>query len=241
MELCRAAAAEGIETIVATPHVLRGHWQNDSRELLEERIAELRAATGNTPKLLLGSEYFFAHDMNEVLQSGKAIVPLAGSRYILVEFDSHNIPPMIEQVFYRAQLDGWIPIIAHPERNAVFQARPELLMMLVRLGSKVQVTTASFLGDFGEEARQTAVELLHRNVVHIAATDAHNIKRRPPRVRAAREVVAELAGEEAAQALFVDNPRAVIERRGLVYDPDLPYTSTPDEGFLGRLRRFFKR
>lgn len=239
--LCRAAAAEGIETIVATPHVLRGRWQNDSRILLESRLAELRAALGDTPRLLLGSEYFFAHDMNEVLQSGHGIVPLAGSRYILVEFDSHNVPPMIEQPFYRAQLDGWIPLIAHPERNAVFQSRPGLLATLVRLGAKVQVTAASFVGDFGEEARAAAVDFLQRDLVHVIATDAHNLKRRPPRARAAREAVAEIAGGEVAQALFVDNPQTVIDGTTLVYDPDLPYTSAPEAGFLGRLRRLFKK
>lgn len=239
--LCRAAADEGIETIVATPHVLRGHWVNDSRALLEERLEELRAAIGDSPRLLLGSEYFFAHDMNEVLQSGKGIVPLAGSRMILVEFDSHNVPPMIEQPFYRAQLDGWTPLIAHPERNAVFQARPQLLESLVRLGAKVQVTAGSFLGDFGEEARAAAHEYLRRSIVHVIATDAHNLKRRPPRARESRRVIAEIAGEDVAQALFVDNPRAIIEGRGLVYDPDLPYTSTSQAGFLDRVRRLFKR
>lgn len=241
VELCRAAAAEGIETIVATPHVLRGRWQNDSRTLLETRLAELRSALGDTPRLLLGSEYFFAHDMNEVLQSGHGIVPLAGSRYILVEFDAQSVPPMIEQPFYRAQLDGWIPIIAHPERNAVFQSRPGLLATLVQLGAKAQVTSASLLGDFGEEARAAAVHFLHRNLVHVIATDAHNLKRRPPRVRAAREVVTEIAGADVAQALFVDNPRSVIDGTTLVYDPDLPYTSAPEAGFLGRLRRLFQR
>jgi protein-tyrosine phosphatase len=242
VELCNAAVADGIETIVATPHVLRGRWQNDSRPELEKRLAELRAAVGDRPRLLLGSEYFFAHDMNEVLQSGNAIVPLAGSRYILIEFDSHNVPPTIEQPFYRAQLDGWIPLIAHPERNAIFQAKPELLAFLVRLGAKVQVTAASFLGEFGDEARYAALEYLHRDLVHVVATDAHNLKRRPPRARAGRQIVTELAGEDIAEALFVDNPLAVIENRGLVYDPDLPYTSSPeDAGLLGRLRRLFKR
>ncbi len=158
--LCRAAADEGIEIIVATPHVLRGRWVNDSRPVLEERLAQLRTAIGDSPRLLLGSEYFFAHDMNEVLQSGRGIVPLAGSRTILIEFDTHNIPPLVEQPLYRAQLDGWIPLIAHPERNSVFQARPELLESLVRLGAKVQVTGSSFLGDFGEEARAAAREYL---------------------------------------------------------------------------------
>ena len=227
--------------MVATPHVLRGRWQNDSRPILEEAIAALREAAGDTPRLLLGSEYFFAHDMNEVLQSGKGIIPLAGSRYILIEFDAHAIPPMVEQPFYRAQLDGWIPLIAHPERNLVFQSKPELLASLVALGAKVQVTAASFLGDFGEEARKAAFLYLERGLVHVVASDAHNLKRRPPRVRAAREAVAGFSGSDVAQALFVDNPRSIISNIGLVYDPDLQYTSPADEGVLRRLRRLFKR
>jgi len=241
VELCQAAADEGIETIVATPHVLRGRWINDSRALLEQRLTELRAAIGDSPRLLLGSEYFFAHDMNEMLRSGKGIIPLAGSRTILIEFDAYNVPPLVEQPLYRAQLDGWMPLIAHPERNATFQARPELLESLVRLGAKVQVTGASFLGDFGEEARAAAHEYLRRDIVHVIATDAHNVKRRPPRAREARRAVSEIAGSDVAEALFVDNPRAIIEGRGLVYDPDLPYTSTSKSGLLGRLRRLFKR
>ena len=167
--------------------------------------------------------------------------PGVGGRDILVEFDSHNVPPMIEQPFYRAQLDGWIPLIAHPERNAVFQSRPGLLATLVRLGAKVQVTAGSLTGDFGDEARAAAVDFLHRDLVHIIATDAHNLKRRPPRVRAPREAVTEIVGADVTQALFVDNPRTVIDGTTLVYDPDLPYTSTAEAGFLGRLRRLFKK
>src|SRR6266851_9284435 len=96
VELCGIAAEEGIETIIATPHVLRGRWQNTSRAKLDALIEGLREKTGDKPRLLLGSEYFFAHDMTEVLSTGTGIVPLAGSRYVLVEFASHAVPPLIE-------------------------------------------------------------------------------------------------------------------------------------------------
>jgi len=65
VDLCQMSAEEGIETIVATPHVLRGRWKNTSRAQLEGLIADLQARAG-APRLLLGSEYFFAHDVAEV-------------------------------------------------------------------------------------------------------------------------------------------------------------------------------
>src|SRR5207244_12748704 len=61
-DLCRMSADEGIETIVATPHVLRGRWKNTSRAQLEAILADLQSRIGDAPRLLLGSEYFFAHD-----------------------------------------------------------------------------------------------------------------------------------------------------------------------------------
>ena len=116
---------------------------------------------GSSPRLLLGSEYFFAHDINEALAGG-TIVPLAGSRYVLIEFASNNIPPMVEQPLYRMQLDGWVPLIAHPERNMVFQAKPELLIALMQQGARTQITTASFAGKFGDKAQHAALDWLRR-------------------------------------------------------------------------------
>jgi protein-tyrosine phosphatase len=238
-EMCRMAADEGIETIVATPHVLRGRWQSFKPDELHARIETLREKSGDRPRLLLGSEYFFAHDMVEVLQAGSAIVPLAGSRYVLVELASNNVPPMIEQPLYRAQLGGWIPIIAHPERNLVLQSRPELVGELIEHGARMQVTAGSLTGDFGPAAQRAAQSWITQGLVHFVATDAHNTTKRPPRVQAAIAVLKDLAGPEVAEALTHRNPLAVIENRGLEYDPEPVQPAAG--GLLTRLRGFFGR
>jgi protein-tyrosine phosphatase len=237
VDLCRLAAADGIETIIATPHVLRGRWQNTSRELLEEKLAELQAAVGATPRLVLGSEYFFAHDMTDSLQKG-TIVPLAGSRYVLVEFASHAVPPLVEQPLYQARLGGWTPIIAHPERNLVFQSKPELLASLVANGSKTQVTASSLLGEFGPQARDCAAEWIEREMVHFVASDAHNRAKRPPQMSEASEVLREIAGNDVADALTRHNPAAVLENHGLPYDPEPK--PAPRRGVFDRLSKFWK-
>ena len=239
VDMCAAAAEEGIETIVATPHVLRGRWKTFGIPELEARIAELRRRVGESPRLVLGSEYFFAHDVVEELQRGDAIVPLASSRYILVELAANSVPPMIEQPFYRMQLEGWVPILAHPERNLVFQAHPGALAELVEHGVKTQVTAGSLTGEFGPQARQAAETFLRRNMVHFIATDAHNTAKRPPQVREPRAALEELVGSDVAEALMVHNPRAVVENKALPYDPEP--LDEPERGFFTRLRSFFAR
>jgi protein-tyrosine phosphatase len=239
VDLCRMAEEDGIETIVATPHVLRGRWQNDSPAALRQVCDELRSALGASPRLLLGSEYFFAHDMTELLATADCpIVPLAASRYVLVEFAAHAVPPLVEQPFYRAQLEGWTPIIAHPERNIVFQAKPELLESLIRVGAKTQVTAGSLVGEFGRDAERCATAWLRRGMVHVVASDAHNRAKRPPRMTAAAARVRELAGDDVADALFDRNPAAVVNGRALEYDPEpLPPAS---RGFFASLSKLWK-
>lgn len=236
VDLCRMAAEEGIETIVATPHVMRGRWENTSRETLEALVAELRERTGDSPRLLLGSEYFFAHDVNEALAAGE-IVPLAGGRYVLIEFAAHAVPPMVEQPFYRMQLDGWTPVIAHPERNVIFQSKPELLAKLIRIGARAQVTSASITGAFGRVARSAALEWIGQGLVHFVATDAHNTRKRPPIAREARRIVEEHAGADVAEALFVANPAAVVESRSLAWEPE----AVERPRMLDRVKRMFGR
>jgi protein-tyrosine phosphatase len=235
--MCRMAADEGIDTIVATPHVLRGRWPETPRAELERRFAELQTAVGTSPRLLLGSECFFGHDIAELMEGGNSILPLAGSRYVLVEFASNAIPPMVEQPFYRLQLGGWTPVIAHPERNVVFQAKPELLAQLIAHGARAQVTAGSLVGDFGEKAQRAATAWVQRGLVHFLATDAHNTTKRPPRAKAAIAALRELAGDEVAEALTYGNPRCVIENRPLEFEPDA--AEAVAHGFLHRLRAFF--
>ncbi|HYC62617.1 MAG TPA: CpsB/CapC family capsule biosynthesis tyrosine phosphatase [Thermoanaerobaculia bacterium] len=238
VDLCAAAAEAGIETIVATPHVLRGRWRVFSRLELQSRLDELRARVGETPRILLGCEYFFSHDMADVLREGTSVFALAGSRYVLLELPANSVPPMFNQPLYRAQLDGWLPILAHPERNTVFQANPEILAALIGHGLRVQLTATSLTGAFGSHARAAAETLLQRRLVHFVATDAHNTSKRPPRMAEALAALRELVGEEVATALTVDNPRAVIENRALPYDPEPQEVDSP--GLFTRLRGFFR-
>ena len=237
VDLCQAAKAAGIETIIATPHVLRGRWNPTPADTLHGLADTLAAKIGHAPQLVLGSECFFDHDVSGALRAG-TVIPLARSRYVLIEFASHNVPPMIAQAFYQLQLDGWIPVIAHPERNAIFQARPDLLASLIRSGAKTQITTGSFTGAFGGKAEKAAHAWLRQEWVHFAATDAHNTAHRPPIVAEAVRVITQIAGEKVLQSITVDNPRAVLEGKALPYDPEP--RAPENAGFLRGLGRWLR-
>ncbi|SUM31564.1 capsular polysaccharide synthesis enzyme [Staphylococcus gallinarum] len=50
------------------------------------------------------------------IEAGK-ITGINGSNYLLIEFPSNEVPVYTNKLFYEIQTMGYIPIIAHPERN----------------------------------------------------------------------------------------------------------------------------
>ena len=87
---------------------------------------------------------------------------------------------------------------------------PPAVAHLVSLGALAQVTAMSLTGDFGRRAQADASRLIEMGLVHFVASDAHDLKRRPPGLGRAWEAIAERWGEEAARELLADNPRAVV-------------------------------
>jgi protein-tyrosine phosphatase len=102
---------------------------------------------------------------------------------------------------------GIVPLLAHPERNASVQDRPDVLEPLVAAGALVQVTAASVDGRLGAAPQVAAQALIDRGLVHVLASDAH-----APQVRATglAGAVAALGDPALARRLTVDVPAAVV-------------------------------
>jgi protein-tyrosine phosphatase len=73
----------------------------------------------------------------------------------------------------------------------------------------------------GKTAERMAHRLLADRWVNFLATDAHNVKHRPPKMRAAYEMVAKKYGEAYAERICVENPLAVFEGRQLPAQEEL--------------------
>lgn len=219
--LCRAAAGEGIETVVATPHVLRDAWSNEEPAVRDGLILRLNTLLGGRPAVLAGCEYYFSSEMLELVERGSA-GPLTGlnrGQYLLVELPPSAPTRTTEAVFHELSILGVTPVVAHPERHPVFRREPRALERLLSLGAVAQLTAGSLLGDFGERAKASSNELLRRGLVSLVASDSHSLELRPPRLAAAREHVRRLWGEEAEQGLFEANPEAVLASRPMPWTP----------------------
>ena len=226
--LCRAAAAEGTTTIVATPHVLRDPWLNDDPAVRDRAVMKLNSMLEGEPTIVAGCEYYFSSDAVELVERGAAgpLIGLNHTRYLLLEFASVGIPPGTESIFHELALLGVTPVIAHPERSRFFAEEPGRLEKFVLRGSVAQITAGSLLGDFGEAPLAACEEFLRRGLVQLVASDAHSLNRRPPRLAAARRYVRRNWGPQSETGLFDLNPEALLRSDSLPWAPFSSSSST---------------
>jgi protein-tyrosine phosphatase len=218
-EMCRMAAADGIEYMVATPHA-NDHYAYDRAHLTQLRDY-LQSLVGPTPRLGLGCDFHMSYENLQDLIVHPERYLIETGPYMLVELSNYSIPVQIDDSYTRLLQMGITPVITHPERNPILQRTPKRVLQWVELGCAVQVTASAFTGRWGETAYRMAEWLLRHEALHGLATDSHDTKNRPPNLSAARDAVEELRGIKVAQALVDDNPRAVITGKRLSYFPDL--------------------
>jgi protein-tyrosine phosphatase len=230
--MCRAAATAGCEALVATPHQRRGVWWNGDLKTLEALRAELRAAVAPEIQVYSGGEIHVDRELlSEVarLQAGEetGILPLAGSRYLLLEFAASWTAQSAADLIHELIVTGWRPVLAHPELISFLAEDEAVIAHLVSLGATTQVTAMSLTGDFGRRAQLFVRRLVDRGLAHFVASDSHDLLRRPPGLARAFATLKERWGEATARALTTDNPRAVVEDRPLPPLPPMPQTEEP--------------
>lgn len=216
LAMVRMAVADGIRTIVATPHTLNGVYQN-SRTQIVDRVRQLQAAVdeaGLPLTLCPGSDVHICAGMAECVKNGQMTTLNDTGKYMLVEFPGQSIPPGYEEELFQLRLNGITSIVTHPERHPVLRNRLELMAELCRTGCLVQVTAMSVTGAFGTEAMESAHQMIRRRLVHFIATDAHSVDNRPPVLSEAAAIAAEILDDPAeAQAMVEERPRAVLDGR----------------------------
>jgi len=201
LAIARLALQDGVRRVVATPHWGEGAFTGTGAEI-QERVRTLQRellGRGVGLEILAGAELFLSPEV-PARCAEDPLLTLNGSRYLLVELPFRMVPPYAEQILFELQLQGIVPVIAHPERNAEITANPELLRKLVDRGALAQVTAGSLEGAFGSRVRRAAETLVKGRLVQIIASDAHSARGRPPRLEGAVRRAAQLVGDEAARA-----------------------------------------
>ena len=81
------------------------------------------------------------------------------------------------------------------------------------MGVRIQVNADSITGEGGWKAKRFVRRLIDERLVFCVGTDAHDPKRRPPRMKKAAEYVEKKCGEDYARRIFFSNPRIMLRKK----------------------------
>ncbi|MCQ8876518.1 capsule biosynthesis protein CapC [Pseudoalteromonas shioyasakiensis] len=215
LALLIVAKADGIERLVATPHIQPGRFNND-RTNLTHIFAKLKTAVSNANidiELGLAAEARLDSELINLIKLRQ--VPFIGkvesSDCLLLELPHSHVPLGYDK-FVRWLLNENIRVlIAHPERNRGIQKDYSYISKLIDLGCEFQLTASSIEGLWGQNAQSLGEKMLLNGHANYIASDAHSIKRRPAILSRAKEKVINLLGEHRAHKLFVANPKLLTE------------------------------
>jgi protein-tyrosine phosphatase len=184
LEMLRIAAADGITTIVATPHA--HHTRPAAIQRAVARLNTLSREYDLSVTVLAGSEVRVGPGIVERVRSGQ-LLTLNGSASILIELYLHDEWPLalVERALDRLLDAGLQPVLAHAERYPFVQHDPSALSSLIARGIPVQINAGALAFRADDRERLTAEWLLRARLAHLIASDAHNPRYRPPRLRAA--------------------------------------------------------
>lgn len=213
LEICRAAAADGIEVLAATPHVRHDH--ETTAEQMERGVEEVNAAAGDLIRIVPGGEVAL-EELSRPVEELRRFGLGGNPSYLLVETPYVGWPLDIGEQLFSLRVSGITPVLAHPERNPEVQERPELLEPLVASGALVQLTATTVDGRSGPRSRACARTLIDRGWAHLIASDAHEASIRAIGLRAAADTV----GGELGRWLTNNLPRAIVEQRPLPPRPE---------------------
>lgn len=234
-----ALRQSGVRALVATPH-LDGALTRQPEELAERlaeldagwrRLSELGAASFPDLELHRGVELMLNTPVPDLSDPR---LRLAGGPFVLIEFPYMAVPPNSAHFVAKLRMEGWRPIIAHPERYAGLDAKLEVVERWRRAGAHLQVNAGSLLGRYGAEAGRVALEVIERGWADYLGSDYH--ARGRVWLRSARESLEALGGEEQARLLMETNPARVLAGEAPVPVPPLQ----PRRGLWARIAKAFR-
>lgn len=191
LELLRKEAADGVRQIVLSSHF----------NPIDENVSEFRIRRNSSfrqlQKAIAGSELNGLFDLRPAAEirynpslleiEDLGTLCIDGTKVLLIEFSTQHYPEFVQDVFYRLQTKGYIPLMAHVERFPWLREKPEILYDLVCNGAYAQVNADSIVKS--RETLSFIRKMMKFGLIHCIGTDTHNMEKRPPHMKEAEKIL----------------------------------------------------
>jgi tyrosine-protein phosphatase YwqE len=175
LHLMKSMIDLGFQQFTATPHVMQDIWKN-TNETIAKAYTLLRSSLDenniNYP-LVAAAEYMVDENLEQLLKN-KSPLKTIRDNWVLIEISFLQPPLQLNNILFELQLQGYKPVLAHPERYLFYANNLKELIALKDMGCKLQSNLLSFSGYYGKEVLRFAERLVDQQLICLLGTDLHH-------------------------------------------------------------------
>lgn len=172
LELIKEIKKLGFSKIIGTPHTYNGIYDN-TNDTISKSYQSLSNKLNSNLNITFASEYMIENSLIERVKK-KTILTLKDN-YVLVEMSFIAPPINLYDIIYEIKVNGYIPILAHPERYLFIDSLKEFFK-LKKYGCLFQANLLSTTDYYGVNVRKNLDRLLKNNAIDFVGSDIHHTK-----------------------------------------------------------------
>ena len=175
VRLIKGMQALGYKKLITTPHILWDMYKNTNEiivekfQLLKKKLEEEKINVD----LEAAAEYYIDDHLEELLAKKEPLLSF-GNKMVLVEFSLASAPFDLKDVLFEMQLQGYLPVIAHPERYSYKAGQKNFFDELKDIGCLFQLNILSLTKHYGTDVTDLAHYLCKKNYYDLIGTDLHH-------------------------------------------------------------------
>ena len=173
--LAKGLVELGFTQFICSPHIIADTHPNNPETIAKAAAILNQFAENNSFNHSFG--YIAEYMIDDVFRSQlkqKTQFLTFGNQKILTEFSYIQKPDHIEHVTLELQMQGYEPILAHPERYIYYHNNLGFYEYLKDLGFELQLNLLSLTPYYGKEVQKVANHLLKKGMYDFICTDMHH-------------------------------------------------------------------
>lgn len=177
IEVLRFMSGLGYQKVITTPHIMADYYQNSRGNISPwvTKINEECAAQKINIKLDAAAEYMVDDGLQSKIDSGD-LLSFGKAKYVLIEMPFETPSPNLKEVLFALRINGFTPVLAHPERYLYYASNIKLYNDLWDAELFFQVNLGSLIGHYGPLTQKAVEYLIEQKMVSMVGSDCHGIK-----------------------------------------------------------------
>lgn len=166
--------AMGYKKIITSPHIMGDAYRNTPETILGG-LAHVKTALAenNIPvEISAAAEYYLDADFEKKLDNEKLLT--FGKNYLLFEVSYMNPPDNLYHIIFKMQLQGYKPVLAHPERYNFWHSEFDKYEGFIDKGVLLQLNINSLTGYYSIPTKKIAEQMIDKNMLSFLGTDCHH-------------------------------------------------------------------